>query len=143
MSVSIDWLSTTILVPQADLTPLGGSFYELDADWFRLQLKELEASEAGMVFDDTHRHVAPVTLAGVTFARIIEIINGYTVTFEDGQYRVSVVGANTNILDVLNLNQVSIATSNSAGLVQAGGGAATAADLTRTRNQLIALLGRS
>jgi hypothetical protein len=49
---------------------------------------------------------------------VIEIINDYTVTFEDGQYAVNLVGANSNIADRVNVNQVSVRAANSAGLVQ-------------------------
>lgn len=49
--------------------------------------------------------------------RIPEIINGYTVTFEDGLYSVNLIGSNNNIPDVLNLNQVSVRSANSAGLI--------------------------
>ena len=53
----------------------------------------------------------------MTLARTVEIINGYTVTFEDGQYAVNLVGANSNVGDVVNVNQVSVRSANSAGLV--------------------------
>ena len=76
----------------------------------------LEASQEGMPFLDTQSHNPPVTVGGVTLARVVEIINGYTVTFEDGAYAVNLVGANSNIGDVVNLNQVSIRSNNSAGL---------------------------
>lgn len=116
MAISIDWPSGVIMVPQADLTPLGGDDYELDLNTFRLALKDLEDDE-GMPFPDTHRHNTQVNLGGVLFARLIEIINGYTVTFEDAVYAVSLVGANSNILDVTNLNQVSVRSANSGGLI--------------------------
>ena len=67
--------------------------------------------------DDTHRHNPPVDVGGVSLARVVEIINGYTLTFEDGQYAVNLYGANTNAADVVNVNQVSVRSSNSAGLV--------------------------
>jgi len=117
MSVSVDWGTKVISIPQSYLTPKGGSVYEMDVDTFRLDLKSLETSEEGMIFPDTHKHNTEVVLGGITYARFIEIINGYTVTFEDGQYIVNLVGANNNILDVANLNQVSIRPSNSAGLI--------------------------
>lgn len=124
MAISIDWGARIIHVPQADLTVIGGGLYELDVDAFRLLLKDLEDSEEGMAFPATHRHNTAVTLAGVTYARSVEIINEYTVTFEDGPYRVRFAGANHNIGDVTNVNQVSLLIQNSAGLIQvaAGGG---------------------
>lgn len=121
MAVTIDWPTQVISVPQADLTFLSGTLYELDTDVFRLALKALEASEAGMAELDTHQHSTTYTIAGVTYARTIEIINGYTVTFEDGQYAVLLTGSNNNIFDegIINRNQVSIIPTNSAGLIVA------------------------
>lgn len=117
MAVTIDWATRVISIPQADLTHLGGTSYQLDTDWFRLQLKDLEDSEAGIPMPDTHRHNTQVLLGGISYARIIEIINGYTITFENGSYTVSLVGSNNNILDVTNLNSVQVASNNSAGLI--------------------------
>lgn len=117
MSLSVNWATKIITVPQSYLAPLGGSYYELDVDKFRLDLKDLEDNELGMVFPDTHRHNTEVTMGGITLARTVEIINGYTVTFQDGQYVVTLTGANNNILNVINFNQVSIQSSNTAGLI--------------------------
>jgi hypothetical protein len=120
MAISIDWATKVISVPKADMTlvtMVPFEVRELDLDWFRLQLKDLEDDAEGMPFLDTHRHNTEVEIAGVTLARVIEIINGYTVTFEDGQYAVNLVGANSNVSDVVNLNQVSIRAQNSAGLI--------------------------
>ena len=117
MAISVNWATKVISVPQSYLSHLGGVIYELDLDALRLDLKALEAGEAGMSFLDTHSHNTTVTLGGVTLARVVEFINGYTVTFEDGQYAVEAKGANSNIADVMNLNQVSLRTFNSAGLI--------------------------
>ena len=95
---------------------------ELDVNQFHLDLRALEAGEQGVVHDATHNHTTIVTLGGTTFARLLEVINDYTVTFEDGTYAVSVEGGNTNVADVLNLNQVSVRTANSAGLIQVTSG---------------------
>jgi hypothetical protein len=120
MAISIAWATKVITVPQADLTFISGTLYELDTEAFRLQLKALEAGEEGIVELDTHRHNTEVTVAGVTYARTIEIINGYTITFEDGQYAVRLVGSNNNLFDegVINRNQVSVIPTNSAGLIR-------------------------
>lgn len=118
MAITIDWGTKIIYVPQSFLTSLGGGLYELDTDLFRLALKDLEDDPDGINFLDTHRHNTVVTLGGIGYARTIEIINGYTVTFEDGQYAVNLVGSNNNIADVTNINQVSIRPNNSAGLIQ-------------------------
>lgn len=116
MAITVDEVTKVISIPQADLLFISGSLYQLDTDAFRLALRVWESSVPGDWRSITHKHNPPVTVGGVTLARVVEIINGYTITFEDGQYRVILVGSNNNILDVANLNQVSIAPTNSAGL---------------------------
>ena len=116
MAITITWPTKVINVPQADLVNLGGGIYELDIDLFRIRLNELQASEAGIPELTTHEHNAPVTIAGVDLARVVRIINGYTVTFENGSYAVNLIGANSNIADVTNINNVSIRSANTAGL---------------------------
>lgn len=142
MAVTITWPTKVINIPQSYLTSLGGDVYELDSDQLRLDLKDLEDAEQGINYLDTHRHNTEVTLAGVTYARTIEIINGYTITFEDGQYAVNIVGSNNNIADVTNVNQVSIRSNNSAGLISVtSGGSGTESDYynTKTGDLLIPL----
>lgn len=121
MAISVDWLTKVVFVPRADMpvTQASPERRELDIDAFRLELKSLEASEGGLPFPDIHRHVAPITLAGITYARTVEIINGYTVEFEDGVYGVLAKGANSNVFDVKVDNQVSFLANNSAGLIDA------------------------
>jgi len=120
MSLSVNWVTKVITIPQVYLEHIIGAYYKLDVNQFRLDLKDIEDSEEGMVFPDTHRHNTEVTVGGVTLGRVVEIINGYTITFEEGMYIVSLTGANNNIIDVTNLNYVSIRSANSAGLVTAG-----------------------
>ena len=119
MAISIDWGSKIINVPKADMTLIQSSpeVRELNINTFRLALKALEDDPEGMPFPDTHNHTTEVTLAGLTYARIVEIVNGYTVQFEDGQYTVNCVGANHNISDAKVANQVSLIVNNAAGLI--------------------------
>lgn len=121
MPISITWGTRVINIPKNYLTLISGTLYELDTEQFRLDLKALEDDEEGQPFPDTHRHATEVTVAGITFARIIEIINNYSITFEDGQYSVRLVGSNNNFFDVengiLNQNQVQVIPGNSAGLI--------------------------
>jgi hypothetical protein len=121
MAITIDWGTKVISIPRADmglLQTVPTEIRELDLNTFRLALKDLEDDPLGMTQDTTHNHVAPIGIGGVTLARVVELINGYTVTFEDGQYAVNLAGANTNLADKVNVNQVSVRSSNSAGLVQ-------------------------
>ena len=110
MAISVNWGTKVIAIPKADMTLTNPSpeTRELDVDQLRLDLKALEWGEEGMPFLDTHRHNTEVTLAGVVYARIFEIINGYTIEFEDGQYIVDMVNANHNVIDVSVINQVSL-----------------------------------
>lgn len=134
--ITIDWPAKIISVPQAYLTFVSGSLYELDVNQFRLDLKDLEDDVDGMAFLDTHRHNTTVTLSGITYARTFEIINGYTVTFEyvAPGYAISCVGANHNIADVMNINGVTLIIGNSAGLVQGAGAEAVWAALAQNQN---------
>lgn len=117
MAISVNCATKVISVPLADLTPISTGIYGLDIEDFRLWLKDWEDSEVGMAMPDTHSRNAPVTLSGATYAQTFEVINGYTVTFESGSYRVRVSGGNHNIADVMTANSVSIEIGNSAGLI--------------------------
>jgi len=135
MAITVDWITKIVSVPQADITPVSGSLYELDTDWFRLQLKAIEASEEGMPFDDIHLHNTEVTVAGTTFFRTVEIINGYSIEFTpDSQWSVRLAGSNNNIFDVENgilvQNQVQVIAQNSAGniVVETGTSGLTATE---------------
>jgi hypothetical protein len=135
MAITIDWPTKVISIPQSDLTFISGTLYEADTDAIRLELKAIEADE-GMPFDDTHVHNTEVTVAGTTFARTIEIINGYSIQFTpDSQYSVRLAGSNNNFFDVENgilvQNQVQVIAQNSAGLISGGGG--TTDCLTKTQ----------
>jgi len=74
MAMTINWSTKVIFVPKED-TQLIQSFpielRELDLNYFRLSLKDLEDSEEGIIFLDTHRHNTEVSLAGLTLARVI------------------------------------------------------------------------
>jgi hypothetical protein len=119
MAITVDWATKIISVPKIDTTLIQSTpteIRQLNLDTFRLILRDLEDDFEGMPFDKTHNHNTTITVGGVTLARVVEIINGYTVTFEDGQYAVNLVGANSNVGDVVNVNQVSVRSANSAGL---------------------------
>jgi hypothetical protein len=119
MTISVDPLTYIITIPKADLTLIQASpeVRELDLDWFRLELKNWEDNAEGMVQPKTHDHNTEVTLAGLTYSRIIEVLSPYTVEFEDGQYSINCTGANHNLSDVKVVNQVSLIVNNAAGLI--------------------------
>lgn len=119
MAITIDWPNKIISVgksaPMVQLQAVPTEIWQLDLDVFRQELNSLQASE-GIWAETTHTHNTTVTVSGAVLARVVQIINGYTVTFEDGVYAVNLVGANSNVGDVTNVNSVSVRTANSAGL---------------------------
>ena len=148
MAFTYDYATLTITVPQADLTLITGTLYELDTNVFRLAVADEQDSERGMPFIDAIRHNTEVTVAGVTFARFIEIVNGWSVTFEAGAYTVRLAGSNNNLFDVengiLNQNIVQVIAQNSAGLiVTAAGGGGLTAQQTRDAMLLAATDGQA
>jgi hypothetical protein len=101
---------------------VSGTLYEMDTDAFRLELKNIEDSEEGIVFQDSHLHNTEVTVAGTTFARTIEILAPYSVQFlPNSAWSVRLAGSNNNIFDVENgilvQNQVQVIAQNSGGLI--------------------------
>lgn len=144
MATTIDYSGATyrVVIPQADLTLVSGSLYELNTNTLRTDLKALEAATTGIVYQDTHRHNTEVTVAGVTFARLIEIINAtnssqtdvYEIFFSpDTTYSVRLAGSNNNIFDLENAilaNTVTqVISQNSAGLqIVTSGSGVTAQD---------------
>lgn len=120
MAVSIDWGTYIITVPKADTTLVQTGPPEIrtySINDFRYDLRAAEETTPGRAELKTHNHNTEVLLSGVTYARILEVLSPYTVTFENGSYILRLTGANHNITDVLNLNNVQVVTSNSAGLV--------------------------
>lgn len=122
MAISIDYGNTNIIdIPQADLTLVSGTLYELDTEAFRLILKDLEDNETGIAFSDTHSRAEPVTVAGTTYVQSLVILPPYRIRFEDGQYSVRLINSNNNIFDVeagiLFQNQVQVIPGNAAGLI--------------------------
>ena len=145
MAMTIDWPNKVISVPQGDLTLVSGTLYEMDTEsYFRTELMALADDADGMAWPIPYQHNTEVTVAGTTFARTIEIINGYTVQFTpDSQWTVRLTGSNNNIFDVgggiLVQNQVQVIPGNSAGLqtVTSGSGV-TQQDKDDIENQIFA-----
>ncbi len=125
MALSINPATKVISVPQADLTLVSGTIYTMDTEnYFRANLMALMDDEDYIWLPDAFRHNTEVTVAGTTYARTIEIINGFTVEFTpNSQWTVVLEGSNNNIFDVIGgvlvQNQVQVIPTNSAGLIVA------------------------
>jgi hypothetical protein len=139
MATTIDWSGARnrIIIPQADLTLIGGTLFELDTDVFFNSVKLLEAAVDGIVFQNAIDHNAAYTVFGASFARKIEIMNSTNINpvlggpnideFEvffspDTTYSVRLKGSNNNIADLQNLILANTVTqvipTNSAGLIK-------------------------
>lgn len=119
MAIWIDRNTKTIKVSKIDMVliqTVPNQIYQLDLDIFRKALLSIDGSSEGIPFLRTHTHNTTVSLSGAILARVLLITNGYVVEFEDGQYAVNLVNANSNVGDVVVVNQVSVRSSNSAGL---------------------------
>ena len=122
MAITIDYsnpVQYVINVPKADMPLVSSSpteIRQLDIDDFRKALADIQDDPEGMAFPTAYVHTAPLPVAGVTLARVVEILDPYRVEFEDDQYNVNVVGGNSNLSDVVIKNQVGVNTANSAGL---------------------------
>jgi len=124
MALTIDSATLQIDVPQADLTFVSGTLYTLDSDQFRKDVMTILASENYVWMPFPYIHNTEVTVAGTTYARTLEFINGYSIKFEDtgSQYSVRIEGSNNNIFDVENgilvpTGLVTVIPTNAAGLI--------------------------
>jgi len=152
MALSLDPASRLITVPQADLTFVSGTLYELDTNQFRKDVFDLLSGENYIWMPDAFTHNTEVTVAGTTFARTLEFINSYSVQFEDtgAEYSVRLVGSNNNIFDVDNgilipTGKVTVIPTNSAGLQTVSSGSGLSGDqdtkLTRIHTLLDSIEG--
>lgn len=123
MAISLLPATKRIYIPKADLTVVSAPYYyQLDIDWFRLQLRDLEDNEEESALMRTHNHVAPFVVGALTLARVVEILPPWQVEFEDGQYQVDAVGGNHNIGDRKIFNQVGFNPNLSAGYISVTSG---------------------
>jgi hypothetical protein len=127
VAITIDQGTKRITIPQGDLTFVSGSLYELNTETFRTTMNDLMDDEAHIWMDDYAARNAPVTVAGTTFAQTIEIINGWSLQFENLAMTVRLVSSNNNFFDVesgilISSPLVNVIGQNSAGLVVSGSG---------------------
>lgn len=116
--LTVDWPTKVITIPQANLTLVSGSRYTYSVEQFFTDLLETFATEEAMVFEISYENSPPVNVGSIQLARVLQAINNYTWTFEDGEYSVELTAGNTNVFDVINKNNVNVFSANSAGLIQ-------------------------
>ncbi len=116
MPLLCNWNTKVITIPKTELTLDTGTKYKLTVVyWFEL-LRELNGSVEGIaetINSSLFNNTPPTT----STPRIVDVINGYTVQFEDGLYSVELTNGNTNYRDVEIKNQVSVGTNNTTGFI--------------------------
>lgn len=121
MAISIDWPTGIVTIPKADTTLVQSSpteIRQLDLNQLWRELRAAEDSATGRPYPLILEYNQPNSVGGVLLAAVLSVTDYYTFTFEDGQYAVNLIGLNSNVGDRINVNQVSIRSANSAGLVQ-------------------------
>lgn len=123
MALTIDFANKIIYPDRSEMVQIQSSpieIYQFNVNTFHQGMRDLEDDEEGIWADVTHNYSSPTTLSGVTYARLVEIINDYTITFlPDSAWVVQVTGGNSNVGDRVNPNNVSVQVANSAGLQDA------------------------
>lgn len=131
MALSLNPATRLFTILQSDLAFVSGTLYDMDTDALRLDILDLLDDEDFIWMPDAVNHNTEVTVAGVTYARTIEMINSFSIQLEDtgSAYTVRLTGSNNNLFDVQNgifvpTNRVNIISTNSAGLqtVSSGSG---------------------
>ena len=121
MAITVNWATGVISVNKVDMSlvqTVPYDIYRLDVDAFRLILRDLEEDEVGgRVWPKTHDHNTEYTLSGTLYSRAFFLLDPYTVTFEVGTYVAEIAGADSNIIDKVNLNSVSVRALVSRGTV--------------------------
>lgn len=134
MAITLDPATKVYSIPQADLTLVTGTLYSADTDAIRTEMMALLASEPYIWMEDSYNHNTEIVVAGVTYARTITTLNGYSYTFTpDSQWSVRLEGSNNDFWDIeagfLNQNQVQVIPTNSAGLIINAGQSLTQGDI--------------
>ncbi len=130
MTISIDWTAalgsppyrSRTTIPQAYLTFISGTLFELDTDQLWNDFKDREDDEDGITFGDQQIRAPAVTVVGVTLAPVFQAIG--EIQFEDtgSAYTVRLEGTNNNLFDVdggilVSTPLVTVIGQNSAGLI--------------------------
>jgi hypothetical protein len=117
--MTIDWENRIVYIYKSDMVqiePAPNEGWKLDLVEFKKAITDRQDDEDGISFLDIINHYPAVELGGTVLASVVEIINGYRVEFENGIYYVLLNGANSNLMEHVILNDVSIRSNNAAGM---------------------------
>lgn len=116
MPLSCNWPTKVITIPLSELTLVSGTYYTLDVTYYFQLLRELNGSAEGIsqtIGAPLYFNTSPTTGT----PRIVDVINGFTIQFENLQISVDFKNGNTNWRVVEIRNDVSIGTDNVAAAV--------------------------
>jgi hypothetical protein len=124
MSYSVNWTTKVVTIPLADLTFVSGSNYTLDASDVWIELRRLEAAPGdGLWADQIAEFINTQVLSGLSYSAILKMINGYTWDTDTTNKTISLLGINSNLLDVfIPGNGISVLANNSGGKITVAGG---------------------
>ena len=124
MAYAVNWTTKVVTVPLADMTLVSGSNYALDAGDVWIELRRLEASPSdGLWADQIAEFVNTQVLSGLSYSAILKMINGYTWDTDTTNKTISLLGINSNLLDVfIPGNGISVLANNSGGKITVGSG---------------------
>ena len=109
--LTVNWSTNVITVPLSDLTLVSGTNYQLTVDFWWQLIRDKNDDADATPYSGLYNNIPPTS----STPRIVEVLSPYTVTFENGNYSVNVIGGNTNLRDVVNKNNVSVNTNNTTG----------------------------
>ena len=124
---SVQWDTRILSIDQSELVEVtAGTVYSMDTGWLWTTIHDIQDDPGGMANPDIMFSSQPYTLSGVTYARAVEIVNGYKIQFTgpvapNDHYAVVLQGGNNNVADVFIPNPVTVIANNSAGLAEAAG----------------------
>ena len=123
MALALDLANLICTVTQTDMNDVTAGqpteVRELNANAFRKEWGALMDNEPNVSYPWPFEWTQPKTLGGITYAGLLEIINGWTMQFTVGAYGVNIVGATTNLADVVvPAAGVGVNTQNSAGQIE-------------------------
>ena len=113
MAITVDWPNKFITVPKSELTLITGTRYKITVSYWWQLLREMNATEEGIVFDTMYNSTAATS----STPQIVDLINGYTAEFEDGLYSVELIDGNSNWREIEVKNLVSVGTNNTTGFI--------------------------
>lgn len=128
MAYTVNWTAKVFTIPLSDLVLVSGVNYTLETDSVHKEIRRLEWEFAdGLWAVDAVEFINTQVLSGIAYSPIIKMVNGYSWFVDASNINVSLIGSNSNLLDVfIPGNGVSVLANNSGGKIVSGSGLSVA-----------------